>query len=163
MACQNVCSLCRSLVISSAVAFDPTTNSLDITIPDNGYRNCEKVCIVVAQTIPESTTINALVNIVVGGTRFPLQKCDCVQASACEIRTRTKYSTCVATNTVSGVFRLLGRVYPRCPENLETLPVAPTATPAVANASIEAYNPTTNVVAKNTAKTTAKKEVAINE
>ena len=122
MSCQNVCKLCRSLVISTAVAFDPTTNSLDITIPDNGYRNCEKVCIVVAQTIPDSTTINALVNILVNGIRFPLQRCNCTQTTACEIRTRTKYSTRVVTNTVSGAFRLLGRTYPCCPDSLDTLP-----------------------------------------
>jgi len=122
MACQNVCKLCKNLIISTAVAFDPTTNSLDITIPDNGYRNCEKVCIVVAQTIPESTTINALVNIVVNGIRFPLQRCNCTQATACEIRTRTKYSTKVVTNSISGAFRLLGRTYPCCPESLQTLP-----------------------------------------
>ena len=115
--CKNVCRLCRSLVISTAVAFDPTTNSLDITIPDGCFRNCEKVCIVVAQTIPDSTTINALVNIIVNGIRFPLQRCNCTQASACEIRTRTKYSTRVVTNSVSGAFRLLGRTYPCCPDS----------------------------------------------
>jgi hypothetical protein len=120
--CKNVCKLCPNLIISEAVAFDPTTNSLDITIADNGYRNCQKVCIVVAQTIPDSTTINALVNIVVNGIRFPLQRCNCTQATACEIRTRTKYSTKVVTNTVSGAFRLLGRTYPNCPESLDTLP-----------------------------------------
>lgn len=126
MSCNNVCRLCRSLVISTAVAFDPATNSLDITIPNNGYRNCEKVCIVVAQTIPTSTTINALVNIVIDGTRFPLQRCTCAQATACEIRTRTKYSTRVITNSTSGVFRLLGKTYACCPDSLDTLPVADT-------------------------------------
>lgn len=128
MACQNVCKLCPNLIISTAVAFDPATNSLDITIPDTGFRNGEKVCIVVAQTIPESTTINALVNIVVNGIRFPLQRCSCVQSTACEIRTRTKYSTKVVTNTVSGAFRLLGRTYPVCPESLEVLPTTTTTT-----------------------------------
>lgn len=126
MACQNVCKLCPNLIISTAVAFDPATNSLDITIPDTGFRNGEKVCIVVAQTIPDSTTINALVNIVVNGIRFPLQRCNCTQATACEIRTRTKYSTKVVTNTVSGAFRLLGRTYPVCPESLEALPTTTT-------------------------------------
>jgi hypothetical protein len=121
--CKNVCRLCRSLVISTAVAFDAVTNTLSITIPNNGYRNCEKVCIIVAQTIPATTTINALVNIIVDGTTFPLQRCDCTQATACEIRTRTKYSTRVVTNTVSGVFRLLGRTYPYCPDSLDTLPI----------------------------------------
>lgn len=126
MACQNVCRLCNSLVISEAVAYNPTTNTLNITIPDNGYRNCEKVCIVVAQAIPTSTPIGALVNIVVGQSLFPLIKCNGAQATACEIRTRTKYSTRVITNTVSGTFRLLGRVNCQCPDNLDVLPVIPT-------------------------------------
>jgi hypothetical protein len=110
------------------VAYNPTTNTLDITIPDNGYRNCEKVCIVVAQTIPPATPINALVNIIVGQSLFPLQKCNCAQATANEIRTRTKYSTRVITNTVSGVFRLLGQLTYRCPDSLEVLPVTPAVT-----------------------------------
>lgn len=152
MSCNNVCKLCKNLIISEAVAFDPTTNSLDITIADNGYRNCEKVCIVVAQTIPASTTINALVNIIVGGTRFPLQRCNCTQVTACEIRTRTKYSTRVVTNSVSGAFRLLGRTYACCPESLDTLPITATtqATPAVLST-------------RTTARTTTKKEVVANE
>lgn len=148
--CQNVCRLCPNLIISEAVAFDPTTNSLDITIPDNGYRNCEKVCIVVAQTIPTSTTINALVNIVINGIRFPLQRCNCTQVTACEIRTRTKYSTKVVTNSVSGAFRLLGRTFPVCPESLNTLPTDTTPAPAV-------------FTTRSTKTTTSKKEVVTNE
>ena len=150
--CQNICKICRNLIISTSVDFDPTTNSLDITIPNSCYRNCQKVCIVVAQTIPVSTTINALVYIVVNGTRFPLQRFDCTQAVATEIRTRTKYSTRVVTNTVSGAFRLLGRTYACYPESLQTLPI-PTTTP------------TTPVVltTRTTRTTTSKKEVVANE
>ena len=154
MSCNNVCKLCNNLIISEAVAFDPTTNSLDITIPNNGYRNCQKVCIVVAQTIPASTTINALVYIVVNGTRFPLQRYDCTQAVATEIRTRTKYSTRVVTNTVNGAFRLLGRTYACCPESLQTLPIPTTTTPTPA-----VFNATKTT--KTT--TTTKKEVVANE
>lgn len=121
--CKNVCRLCNNLVLSTAIAFDATTNTLNITIPDNGYRNCEKVCIVIAQAIPTTTTISALVNIVIGTSTFPLQRCNCTQATACEIRTRTKYSTKVVTNTTSGAFRLLGRTYPCCPESLDVLPI----------------------------------------
>lgn len=126
MSCKNVCKLCPNLVISTAVAYDATTNTLNITIPDNGYRRGEKVCIIVAQTIPTTTTINASVFIFVGASSFPLLRCDCTQATACEIRTRTKYTTCVLTNTTTGAFRLLGRVQPRCPESLEVLPVEET-------------------------------------
>lgn len=134
MACQNVCKLCRNLVISTAVAYDSTTNTLNITIPDRGYRNCEKVCIVVAQSIPATTTINARVFIFVGASSFPLTKRNCAQVTACEIKTRTKYSTCVQTNTTSGVFRLLGNVCCTSPENLDVLPVTPT-TPATGGAT----------------------------
>lgn len=155
--CQNICKICKNLIISTSVDFDPTTNSLDITIPDNGYRNCEKVCIVIAQTIPSSTTINALVNIVVGGVRFPLQRINCTQVNACAIRTRTKYSTKVYTSATSGTFRLLGDVncYPQ--NNLASLPI-PTTTVAVANANIQVANTTPRV--RNT---TAKKGVETNE
>lgn len=123
MACKPICKLCPKLVISTAVAYDATTNTLNITIPNNGYRNGEKICIVVAQTIPATTTINALVYIFVGASSFPLTKCDCSQVTACEIKTRTRYSTIVRTNTTSGVFRLLGRTCCTIPDNLDLLPV----------------------------------------
>lgn len=129
MACKNVCKLCPNLVISTAVAYDAGTDTLNITLPETiCYANCRKVCFVVAQAIPATTTRTALVNIIVGDGTFPLVKCDCSQASACEISTRTKYSTKVLTNTVSGTFRLLGKVYPCCPDNLAILPT--TTTPA---------------------------------
>ena len=128
MSCQNVCKLCKNLVISEAVDFDTATNTLNITIPNNGYRNCDKVCIVVAQTIPTTTTVNALVNIVVGTSTFPLVKCNCEQATACEIQTRTKYVTRVLTNTVSGTFRLQGNIHCVRPSNLSVLPVEDTTT-----------------------------------
>ena len=163
MACKSVCRLCPNLVLSTAVAFDPITNSLDITIPNGVYGNGRKVCIVVAQAIPDSTTINALVNIIVNGIRFPLQKCNCVQATACEIKSRTKYSTCVATNTVSGVFRLLGRIYATCPDNLLVLPTDTTTTPAVANANVQVAAFTPSVATKTTSTKTTKKEVVSNE
>lgn len=123
MACKNVCRLCPNLVISTAVAFDAANNVLNITIPNNGYKNGQKVCIVVAQTIPTATTRTALVNIIIEDSTFPLVKCNCAQASACEINSRTKYCTRVVTDTVSGSFRLLGKIYPCSLNNLNTLPI----------------------------------------
>ena len=163
MSCKNVCRLCPNLILSTAVAFDPATNSLDITIPNGVYANGKKVCIVVAQAIPDSTTINALVNIVVNGIRFPLQKCNCVQATACEIKSRTKYSTCVTTNTVSGAFRLLSKIYACCPDNLLILPTDTTATPAVANANVQVAAFSPSAATKTTTTRTTKKEVVSNE
>lgn len=109
MACKNVCQLCDKLIISTAVAF--TGGNLVITIPAGAYNNNCKYCIVVAQAIPATATINAPVFIQIGtGTvLYPLQKCNCAQATACNIRTRTKYSTKVVTTPTGGSFRLLGR------------------------------------------------------
>ncbi len=115
MRCKNTCSLCPKLILSTEVAF--TGGNLVITIPEGSYRNGEKYCIVVAQAIPDATTINAPVVIQIGdGTvLYPLTKCNCAQATACSIRTRTKYSTRVSTTPTGGTFRLLGN--PACAPN----------------------------------------------
>ena len=109
MACPTVCRLCKRLIISTAVAF--TNDQLVITIPAGSYEDGEKYCIVVAQNIPEETTITAPVFIQIGeGTElYPLDRCDCSQATACNIRTRTRYSTRVVTDANTGTFRLLGK------------------------------------------------------
>ena len=116
MSCKNVCKLCDKLIISTAVTFTAGTG-LVITIPEGSYNDGCKYCLVVAQTIPAATTINAPVFIQIGtGTElYPVNKCDCTQLSACGIRTRTKYSMKVETSPTSGVFKLLGK--PCCQPN----------------------------------------------
>ncbi len=115
MACKNVCRLCDNLVISQAVTF--TGGNLVINLPEGSYANNRKVCIIVAQTIPTTTTINAPVYVTIGtGTQlYPLVKRNCRQVTACGIRTRTRYSTCVETTPTSGLFRMLGQ--PCCAPN----------------------------------------------
>ena len=117
MACKNVCRLCDKLTLSTATTFTAGTG-LIITIPEGSYNDGCKYCIVVAQTIPAATTITAPVFIQIGdGTElYPLNKCDCTQATACSIRTRTKYSTRVETSATTGVFKLLGNI-PCSPNN----------------------------------------------
>ena len=132
MACKNVCKLCNKLIISTAVAF--TGGNLVITIPAGAYNECEKYCIVVAQSIPTTTTITAPVYIQIGtgAVLYPLQKCDCAQATACSIRTRTKYSAWVVTTPTGGSFRLLGNLCCAPNNNLRsingTAPSAPAST-----------------------------------
>lgn len=136
MACKDVCKLCKKLIISTAVNYDAGTNELIIGVPDGVYYNNEKYCIVVAQPIPTTTSISATVVVAIGTdpTRYPLVRRNCQQATACNIRTRTKYSVCVATNTVSGVFRLLGDIGCCGTEVLDSLPIVTTTeTPAVLN------------------------------
>ena len=104
------CRLCDRLIISQAVTF--TAPNLIVNLPAGAYQNCEKYCIVVAQAIPDATTINAPVFITIGdGTElYPLNQCNGVQATASGIRTRTRYATKVTTTVTGGAFRLLGKI-----------------------------------------------------
>ena len=110
MACKNVCRLCDRLILSEDVTF--TAPNLIINIPAGSYGNCDKYCIVVAQTIPAATTITAPVFITIGdGTElYPLNRCDGTQVTAAELRTRTRYATKVSTTATGGAFRLLGKL-----------------------------------------------------
>ena len=131
--CKNVCRLCDNLIISTATTFTAGTG-LVITIPEGSYADGQKYCIVVAQAIPTTTTISAPVFIQIGaGTElYPLNKCDCTQATACSIRTRTKYSTRVETSATTGVFKLLGKVC--CAPNNNLTAIDGTAPTPVAGA-----------------------------
>ena len=102
-------------MISQAVTFDGT--NLIINLPAGSYSDGCKYCIVVAQAIPATTTINAPVVITIGtGTvLYPLTNRCCAQVTACAIRTRTRYSTCVSTSATGGSFKLLGK--PCCSPN----------------------------------------------
>lgn len=133
MACKPVCKLCDKLIISQAVTFNGT--SLVINLPAGAYNNGCKYCIVVAQTIPAATTINAPVVITIGtGTvQYPLTNRCCAQVTACAIRTRTRYSTCVSTSATGGTFKLLGNTCPCPTNNLQSINgTAPVAEPAPA-------------------------------
>ena len=159
MACKPSCKLCDNLIISQSVTVVTVdgTDTLVIDLPARFYGDGCKYCIVIAQTIPTTATIAMPVAFSIGGdttTVYPFVKCGCEQVTACQIRTRTRYSTCVSTNAIGGVFKSLGGLS-CCPtNNLESLPVPATTTPAVANV-VEAP-----VAVRTTARATTKKEVA---
>lgn len=163
MACKPSCKLCKNLVItqSATIVAVNGVDTLVFDLPERCYLDGSKVCIVIAQTIPAETTIVTPVAFSIGGDTsvvYPFTRFDCSQVTACSIRTRTRYSTCVSTNAVSGVFKSLGGLS-CCPvNNLESLPVPATTTPAVA--SLRTTN-TPSKVTKTT--TTTKKEVVANE
>lgn len=124
------CRLCDRLIISQAVTF--TAPNLIINLSAGSYQNCERYCIVVAQTIPDDTTINAPVFISIGdGTElYPLNRCNGVQATASGIRTRTRYATRVSTTATGGAFRLLGKICCYPTDNLTSIDgTAPAAAP----------------------------------
>lgn len=107
--CKTNCRLCDRLIISQAVTF--AAGTLTINLPAGSYANGEKYCIVIAQTIPAAATITAPVVITIGdGTvEYPLVDRCCAQVTACALRTRTRYATCVATDATGGTFKLLGK------------------------------------------------------
>lgn len=115
------CRLCDRLIISQAVTF--TAPNLIINLPAGAYQSCERYCIVVAQAIPDATTINAPVFITIGdGTElYPLNQCNGVQATASGIRTRTRYATKVTTTATGGAFRLLGKICCYPTDNLTSI------------------------------------------
>ena len=131
---NNKCQLCKNLVISTSVTV--VGDTLVIDIPASGcYCNGNKVCLVIAQTIPDTATINQPVAIAIGGdtaTLYPILRCDCTQATACQFRTRKKYPLRIQTNATSAVFKSLGGLS-CCPTyQLPAIPVtATTTTPAV--------------------------------
>lgn len=135
MGCKNVCRLCDNLVISQSVTFDGT--SLVINLPANSYGNGCKYCIVVAQNIPATATINAPVVVTIGtGTvQYPLTNRCCAQVTACAIRKRRKYCTVVSTTATGGTFKLIGN--PCCAPNNALDAINGTAPTAVAAGGAE--------------------------
>lgn len=135
MACKPVCRLCPRLVISQAVTF--SGGNLIVNLPAGSYLNGEKYCIVIAQAIPSTTTINAPVVITIdtGTQQYPLTRCNCAQVTACGVRTRTRYSVCVSTTATGGTFKMLGQ--PCCAPNNQLVSINGTAptTPATVAAS----------------------------
>jgi hypothetical protein len=135
------CTLCKNLVISTSVTVVTVdgVDTLVIDIPASGcYCNGNKVCLVIAQTIPDTATINQPVAISIGGdttTVYPIVRCDCSQATACQLRTRKKYPLRINTNATSAVFKSLGGLS-CCPTyQLDAIPAPATAT-APATASV---------------------------
>lgn len=125
MACPTCKRLCNRLILSDSVTF--VDDTLLIDIPAGTYFDNNKYCIVVAQSIPAETTINAAVGITIGGdttTVYPLLNCNLTPVTACSINTRTRYSTIVRTGTSSGSFVLMGKLpCSQCVNNLPSLPV----------------------------------------
>lgn len=108
--CGQTHRLCKRLILSEAITFADGT--LTINLPEGSYGNGCQYCIVLAQAIPEATTITAPVVITIGdGTEeYPLVGRNCAQLTACALRTRTKYPVRVVTTAAGGTFRMLGRV-----------------------------------------------------
>ena len=164
MACKPACRLCKNLIISQSVTVVTVdgTDTLVIDLPVGTYGDNCKYCIVIAQAIPATATINMPVAFSIGGvttTVYPFVRCDCSQVTACAIRTRTRYSTIVSTNAISGVFKSLGGLS-CCPTtNLVSLPVEGAAAAVAVNEPVSPLSiRSSNTSSKITKNSLLKKE-----
>lgn len=135
MECVKNCKLCNKFILSQSITF--SGGNLVVNLPQNVYGNCQKYCIVLAQSIPATTTINAPVvfTIGTGTTQYPFVNYDCTQVLASQVRTRRVYPTRVNTAVNSGVFKYIGK----CPLPCRATVVAgsiPTSTTASTVATI---------------------------
>ena len=88
MSCRPSCKLCNNLIISQSVSVITVdgTDTLVIDLPARTYGDGCKYCIVIAQTIPATATINMPVAFSIGGvttTVYPFVRCNCSQITAC--------------------------------------------------------------------------------
>jgi len=106
--CIQNCKLCNKAILSQSITF--ADGNLVINLPARSYGNCEKYCIILAQNIPDTTTINAPVVFTVGTstTQYPFVNKDCTPILASQVRSRRLYSTRVNTNVNAGVFKYVG-------------------------------------------------------
>ena len=102
------CKLCSRSIISQIITFNGT--SLVVNLPNDNYGNKQKYCIILAQSIPDETTINAPVVFTIGtGTvQYPFVNNDCTPILASQVRTRRVYRTKVNTGVNDGVFKYVG-------------------------------------------------------
>lgn len=163
MYCRNNCRLCDKILISTAVAV--IGENLVISLPEGNYGNGCRYCIVIAQTIPDTATINMPVYIALGSdtaTIYPLVRCDCSQVTACAIRTRTRYPVVVSTSATSAVFKVLKNLSCAPSNVLSSIPApaAPTPSNSVDSVSmnIESMGDSKSISKTVTTKTVLKKE-----
>lgn len=130
--CIRNCKLCDKFILSQSITF--TGGNLVVNLPAGSYGNGVKYCIVLAQTIPTTATINAPVVFTIGTdtTQYPFTNCDCTPVLASQVRKRRIYNTRVNTAISSGVFKYIGKYALPCSTgtNALSLPITTTVTPS---------------------------------
>ena len=132
--CNISCNECPKKVYSSgvSVATVGTVSTLVIDVPTQSFRNCQRGCLVIVQSIPAEATISMPVAISIGGdttTVYPVVSCNCNQVTACALRPRRRYPFKVATTPTGAVFKVLKNL--SCAPNnaLLSIPAVDTTTP----------------------------------
>lgn len=144
MECVKNCRLCDKFILSQSIVYNATVNQLIVDLPAGSYQNCSKYCIVLAQSIPTDTTINAQVVFTIGGDAtvgYPFLNQNCTPIYASQVRTRRLYPTRVNTSVGSGVFKYIGNCC--LPSNATTVNTAipvTTTTVSTQNAKVAIEN-----------------------
>lgn len=125
------CCNCRNRTLSTAIA--ATATELVITIPANTYYNHNKLCLVLAQAIPEITGLPLPVVIQIGTdtTTYPLRDGCGNNIYSDQLRSRRIYQLIVNTESQTFVFRGRRRCLP-CTRFVSTTTLPPAAAPATA-------------------------------
>lgn len=131
--CNNSCNECPRKIFSTAVdivAVDGV-DTLVIDVPAQTFRNCQRGCLVITQTIPDEATINMPVAISIGGDTtivYSVTDCSCANVTVPMLRTRRRYPFKVSISGVIGVFKILKNL--SCAPNNDAaiipVPAAPT-------------------------------------
>lgn len=136
--CYNTCNECPRKIYSAGVSVVAVNgvDTLVIDIPQQSFRNCDKGCLVITQTLPETATIYMPVAISIGGvttTVYDVVACDCSQVTAPMLRTRRRYPFKVSTNATTGAFKILKNLSCAAGNGIATIPVVTTTPPAGGN------------------------------
>lgn len=133
--CNNSCNECPRKVYSSGISVVTvaTVPTLVIDVPLQSFRNGQRGCIVLTQSIPAAATISMPVAISIGGdttTVYSVVSCNCNQVTACALRPRRRYPFKVATTPTGAVFKILKNLSCSPDNNLLTIPVVEDTAPA---------------------------------
>lgn len=132
------CRVCDNLVISTSVAISGT--EMVITIPQATYTNNQKLCILIAQTIPASATpLPVTIQINGSETTIPFRTICGHNVYSDQLRTRTIYPIYAATDSQTFVYRLKERCLPCTNYTFsDTIPPATTSANATLNVTEKA-------------------------
>lgn len=83
MSCAPIKKVCEKLIITQSITYD--SGVLVINLPSGTYTDGEKYCLMLAQDIPDTTIIGAVVVITIGdsGVTYPLMNCNCTNVEVC--------------------------------------------------------------------------------
>lgn len=117
------CLFCRNFVGSSSITVVGT--SLVVNIPASVYNNGAKLCLGIAQDLPDEATINMPVVVTIGTdtTQYPLVKCNGNAVVASDVSVRDMYKVKVQINSASTVFRVLNVMH-CCNNYISSIPAS---------------------------------------